>query len=186
VIAIVGMCALLLGLALGWFAGRHGKNDGTETVASMRLSLDGVIAEREEARIKLAQAETALNEREQSFEEQLSTLAAAKESLAGQFAEISQKLLHDAQAAFLQRANERFDQAGEKNEEKIKLLLSPVGDKLKAYEEQVDRIEKEIESLTVDNKNRSSSWRYSTSGHEGPKNINCLLMATRRPTFIPA
>ena len=143
VIAIVGMCALLLGLVLGWLAGRHGTNDGAETVASLRLSLDGVIVEREEARIKLAQAETALSEREQSFEEQLSTLAAAKESLSGQFAEISQKLLHDAQTAFLQRASERFDQAGEKNEEKIKLLLSPVGDKLKAYEEQVGRIEKE-------------------------------------------
>ena len=64
-------------------------------------------------------------------------LAEAKETLSAQFGEIGQKLLGEAQAAFLQRADERFHQAGEKNEERLKMLLAPVGDRLKAYEEQV-------------------------------------------------
>jgi len=63
--------------------------------------------------------------------------------LSAQFGEIGQKLLGEAQAAFLQRADERFHQAGEKNEERLKQLLGPVGEKLKAYEEQVGKIEKD-------------------------------------------
>ncbi|HPV69128.1 MAG TPA: hypothetical protein PLU56_12650, partial [Sphingorhabdus lacus] len=59
-IAVVGICALLLGLALGWFAGGRSVSGGADTVASMRLSLDSVVSERDEARIKLAQVETAM------------------------------------------------------------------------------------------------------------------------------
>jgi DNA recombination protein RmuC len=107
-IAVVGIFALLLGLALGWFAGGRSVSGGADTVVSMRLSLDNVVSERDEARIKLAQVETALTERERAFEDQLAAMADAKDVLAGQFSEISQKLLHEAQSRFLQRADERF------------------------------------------------------------------------------
>ncbi|MBL0924724.1 MAG: DNA recombination protein RmuC [Sphingomonadaceae bacterium] len=63
--------------------------------------------------------------------------------LSAHFGEIGQKILGEAQTAFLQRADERFHQAGEKNEERLKQLLSPVGERLKAYEEQVGKIERE-------------------------------------------
>lgn len=99
--------------------------------------------ERDEARLKLAQVETSLEERERGFDEQKAVLAEAKELLSAHFGEIGQKLLGEAQAQFLQRADERFNQAGEKNEEKLKQLLAPVGERLKAYEEQVGKIEKE-------------------------------------------
>lgn len=181
VIALAAIGALVLGLAMGWFAGRHSSSDGADTVASMRLSLDSVVEERDEARIKLAQAETALSERERAFEEQLATLAGARNALAGQFAEISQKLLQEAQATFLQRANERFDQAGEKNEAKIKQLLTPVGDKLKAYEEQVERIEKERATAFGDLKGllgemRQGQERVTT---EAAKIVNSLRSAPK-------
>ena len=143
IVVIVVICALLLGLAVGWMMGGKSANAGADTVGALRLTLNGVTEERDEARLKLAQIETSLSERERSFEEQKAALAEAKEMLSAQFGAIGQKLLGEAQATFLQRADERFNQAGEKNEEKLKQLLAPVGERLKAYEEQVGRIEKE-------------------------------------------
>lgn len=143
IVVIAVVVALLLGLAVGWFLGAKNVTAGAETVASLRLSLNGVTAERDEARLRLAQVETSLDERERSFEEQKAALGEAKELLSAQFGEIGQKLLGEAQAAFLQRADERFHQAGEKNEERLKHLLAPVGERLKAYEDQVGKIEKE-------------------------------------------
>ncbi len=143
IVVIAVVVALLLGLAVGWFLGGKNVTAGAETVASLRLSLNGVTTERDEARLKLAQVETSLDERERSFDEQKAALGEAKELLSAQFGEIGQKLLGEAQAAFLQRADERFHQAGEKNEERLKHLLAPVGDRLKAYEDQVGKIEKE-------------------------------------------
>lgn len=142
-LAIVVVVALLIGIAVGWLLGGKSAAGGAETVASLRLSLNGVTDERDEARLKLAQIETSLEERERSFEEQKAALGEAKELLSAQFGEIGQKLLGEAQAAFLQRADERFHQAGEKNEERLKQLLSPVGERLKAYEDQVGKIERE-------------------------------------------
>ena len=143
ILVLAVVLALLLGLAVGWFLRGKSANNGAETVASLRLSLNGVTAERDEARLRLAQVETSLDERERSFEEQKAALGDAKELLSAHFGEIGQKLLGEAQTVFLQRADERFHQAGEKNEERLKQLLSPVGERLKAYEDQVGKIEKE-------------------------------------------
>jgi DNA recombination protein RmuC len=143
IIIFVVVCALLGGLALGWYLAGRSAQAGAETAGMLRLTLDGVTAERDAANISLARLEASLEERERSFEEQYQALSAAKEQLSAQFGEIGQKLLGEAQAAFLQRADERFHQAGEKNEEKLKLLLHPVGETLKAYGDQVEKIEKE-------------------------------------------
>jgi DNA recombination protein RmuC len=116
---------------------------GAETATQLRAMLDAVVGERDGAKDRLARLETSLEERERGFDEQIASLSQAKESLSAQFGEIGQKLLGEAQATFLQRADERFHQAGEKNEERLKQLLSPVGEKLKAYEEQVGKIEKD-------------------------------------------
>jgi DNA recombination protein RmuC len=144
VVAIMAIViALLGGIGIGWWMRGRNSDGGAETAASLRQMLDGVTGERDTARIELARQESTLTERERSFEEQKAALAEAKEMLSAQFGEIGQKLLGEAQAAFLQRADERFNQAGDKNEERLKLLLAPVGDRLKAYEEQVGKIEKD-------------------------------------------
>ncbi len=143
VAVIVAVMALLLGLAVGWVLGGKSAAGGAETVASLRLSLNGVTEERDEARLRVVEIETALEERERSFEAQKAALTEAKEMLSAHFGDIGQKILGEAQKAFLQRADERFHQAGEKNEERLKQLLSPVGERLKAYEEQVGKIERE-------------------------------------------
>lgn len=76
-----------------------------------------------------------------NHEKQVRQLVEAREQLAQQFGEVGNKLLGEAQEAFLRRANERFAQSEEKNEEKIRTLLAPVGERLKTYEEQVQKIE---------------------------------------------
>ncbi len=143
IVIFVVVIALLLGLAIGWMMGGRSAQAGGETTLQLRSMLDAVVGERDGAKDKLARLETSLEERERSFDDQLRGLGEAKELLSAQFGEIGQKLLGEAQAAFLQRADERFNQAGDKNEERLKILLAPVGDRLKAYEEQVGKIEKD-------------------------------------------
>jgi DNA recombination protein RmuC len=137
------VAALLGGLMLGWVLGGRVGRAGAETTTQLRAMLSEVVEERDDAKDRLARLEAASEERERGFDEQLRALAEAKDLLSAQFGAIGQKLLGEAQQAFLQRADERFHQAGEKNEERLKMLLAPVGERLKAYEEQVGRIEKE-------------------------------------------
>ena len=70
-------------------------------------------------------------------------LREAKEVLAAQFNEIGAKLLGEAQKQFLERADARFNQAGEKSQEQLKALLQPVEATLKRYEEGLTKVEKE-------------------------------------------
>jgi DNA recombination protein RmuC len=143
IIVLLVVAALCGGMTLGWIMGGRVVRAGAETAEQLRAMLNEVVGERDSAKDRLARLETSLDERERSFDEQLNVLNNAKEVLSAQFGEIGQKMLGEAQAQFLQRADERFNQAGEKNEEKLKLLLHPVGEKLKAYEEQVSKIEKD-------------------------------------------
>jgi DNA recombination protein RmuC len=143
IVIVIVVFALLIGLAVGWVLGGKSARGGAETTTHLRAMLDEVVAERDAAKDRLARLETSLEERERGFEEQKAALAEAKELLSAQFGEIGQKMLDQAQATFLKRADERFHQAGEKNEERLKQLLSPVGERLKAYEEQVGKIERE-------------------------------------------
>jgi DNA recombination protein RmuC len=137
------LAAVLFGAVIGWFVQARIALAGAEAAGQLRAMLDAVVQERDNAKDRLARIETSLAERERGFAEQLKLLHDSKENLSAQFGEIGQKLLGEAQAVFLQRANERFDQAGEKNQERLKQLLAPVGERLKAYEEQVGKIEKD-------------------------------------------
>ena len=161
-IAVVGIFALLLGLALGWFAGGRSVSGGADTVASMRLSLDSVVSERDEARIKLAQVETALTERERAFEDQLAAMADAKDLLARQFSEISQKLLHEAQSRFLQRADERFKESETVAGQRLSALLQPVHERLEKYETAVGKVEAERREAFGNLHGLMESMRVST------------------------
>ncbi|TZG24618.1 DNA recombination protein RmuC [Sphingomonas montanisoli] len=81
--------------------------------------------------------------RTEAFEAQLAQLREAKEQLSAQFSEVGAKLLDQAQRQFLQRADERFHQQGEKSEAQLKALLNPVETTLKRYEEGLQRVEKD-------------------------------------------
>ena len=54
-------------------------------------------------------------------------------------------MLNEAKKDFLERADARFNQAGEKNEAKLKTLLQPVETTLRRYEEGLQKVEKERE-----------------------------------------
>jgi DNA recombination protein RmuC len=143
---VIGLVALLAGLAVGWFA-RAGSAAKAEAQAAevgpLRTQLGEVVAARDIALRDLAVERASTSERMQAFEARLIELREAKEALSAQFSEVGAKLLGEAQKAFLERADQRFAQANEKGEAQLKALLTPVETTLKRYEEGLAKVEKE-------------------------------------------
>ncbi|WP_442681274.1 DNA recombination protein RmuC [Sphingomonas sp. ASY06-1R] len=138
--------AVLAGLAVGWFAraGAAAKAEAQAAeLAPLRAQLADVIVARDTALRDLAVEHAAMGERAHAFEARLTELREAKEVLAAQFNEVGTKLLADAQRQFLERADQRFAQAGEKNDAQLKALLTPVETTLKRYEEGLAKVEKD-------------------------------------------
>ncbi|HYJ29475.1 MAG TPA: DNA recombination protein RmuC [Allosphingosinicella sp.] len=158
---------LALGLALGWFLGsrqaaafRKERDDRLDDfrraitdlaaaeerakqVPALQERLDAVQKDCSAAHNECARLSASADERERAFEARLAELKEAREALSSQFSEIGTKLLGEAQKNFLERADARFNQAGEKHEEKLKSLLQPVEATLKRYEEGLSKVEKE-------------------------------------------
>ncbi|PTS80204.1 DNA recombination protein RmuC [Sphingomonas sp. HMWF008] len=86
----------------------------------------------DEARLKLVR---------ETHEARIAELLHAKELLATQFAEVSNKLLSEAQESFLKRADERFRQSEETAGQNLKSMLQPVSDRLLKYEQAVTKVE---------------------------------------------
>lgn len=137
--------ALIIGALIGWLYSSREAAGARQTVDTLRLQLDEVVRERDSNRSaanELAALKAAQDERDRAHEQRLKELIEAKDALSAQFSEIGGKLLNEAQKAFLDRADARFNQAGEKNEEKLKNLLQPVEATLQRYEKSLDEIEK--------------------------------------------
>jgi DNA recombination protein RmuC len=143
VVLLLVFAALAMGVGLGWWvgAGRAGAlaEERGKTAELLRLTLDEVTKERDAAKQDLS----GLQADARNFDARMKELLEAKEALAAQFNEIGSKLLGEAQQQFLARAEERFGQAGEKSEEKLKALLQPVEATLKRYEDGLTKVEKE-------------------------------------------
>ena len=151
------LLALAAGAALGWFLGsrqaalyRKERDDRTEDfrkaitdLAEMQSKLDEARQACADARAQCAGLAAANQAQERNFQDRLAELRDAREALSAQFSEIGGKLLGEAQKNFLERADARFNQAGEKHEEKLKALLQPVETTLKRYEENLATVEKE-------------------------------------------
>ena len=145
VIAFV-LVALIVGAAIGWLLGSRDGVGAKQTVENLRLQLDEVVKERDSNRTvaqELAALKAAQEERERGFEARIKELVEAKEALTAQFAEISNKLLADAQEAFLKRADDRFRQSEETAGKELKSLLQPVHERLERYETTVQKVEAE-------------------------------------------
>jgi DNA recombination protein RmuC len=145
-VVLIAVIALGLGALIGWLIGSRAAAAAAQVIDSLRLQLDAVTEERDANRSvanELAAVRAAQEERDRAFEEQLKLMREAKETLSAQFAEIGGKLLGEAQDQFLKRADARFNQAGEKHEEKLKTLLQPVEHTLKRYEEGLAKVEKD-------------------------------------------
>ncbi|HEU0098462.1 MAG TPA: DNA recombination protein RmuC [Allosphingosinicella sp.] len=149
--------ALAAGAVAGWSLGarqaalyRKERDDRTEDFRKAITDLAGLQEKLDEARQACADARAqcaglaaAREAQERSFQERLAEIRDAREALSAQFSEIGGKLLGEAQKNFLERADARFNQAGEKHEEKLKALLQPVETTLKRYEENLAVVEKE-------------------------------------------
>ena len=145
-IIIVGLIALALGAVLGWLFASREAAGAKQTVHSLRSQLDEVIKERDvnrEATTRLASFEAAQEERDRGFEARIKELVEAKEGLSAQFAEISNKLLAEAQETFLKRADQRFRESEETAGQNLKSLLQPVHERLERYETTVQKVEAE-------------------------------------------
>ena len=167
---VIIIASLLIGLGIGWFLGGRPVSDARrerEAAESELKALDEKfraairdLAGAEQRALRTAELEeriesyrtqreammadnAALKSDAANHEKQLAQLLEAKEALSAQFSEVGGKLLSEAQENFLKRANDRFDQAEEKHEAKLTSLMMPVGERLKAYEESVQKIEKE-------------------------------------------
>lgn len=161
VTVIIAIAALVIGAVLGWLGAaktaaplreenarlrdkvRAVEEQGRQTVENLRHTLDGVSGDLAKRNEELSGLRASAMEREKAFEARLAELREAKDLLAGQFREVGEKMLGEARKKFIEDADSRFNQAGERNEAKLKALLLPVGERLKAYEEQVGKVERE-------------------------------------------
>jgi len=138
--------ALIIGAVIGWLFASRESAGVKQTVQSLRAQLDEAVRERDanrEAATKLAALEATQLEREKGVEARIQELVEAKEALSAQFAEISNKLLVEAQETFLKRADQRFRQSEEHAGQNLKALLQPVHDRLERYETTVQKVEAE-------------------------------------------
>jgi DNA recombination protein RmuC len=154
---LIILLAALAGTAAGWFLGtrqaafyRKERDDRVEDfrkaiadLAEMQARLDEAREACAAARTECARLSSTHEVQERNFQERLTELKDAREALSAQFSEIGGKLLGEAQKHFLERADARFNQAGEKTQEQLKALLQPVEATLKRYEEGLSKVEKE-------------------------------------------
>ncbi|MFL6768841.1 MAG: DNA recombination protein RmuC [Sphingomicrobium sp.] len=143
---VVAIIALALGALIGWLLGTRGQGEGKAVAESLRMQLDGVVKERDEARDQIGplNAELARVRAEaEHFDQRMKDLAANRDALVTQFREIGDQLLEKAHKDFLAKAGERFTEADTATQAKLKNLLQPVEATLKRYEEGLQRVEKE-------------------------------------------
>ena len=198
---LVAVGTLLIGLVLGWFLGGRGaaamreeRDRRTEEfkaaiadvaraqeqaaeVPRLRDQIEAIRTERDSALIEL----TGLKAKSGAFEERLAEFKDAREAMAGQFREVANALLGEAQKSFLERANDRFNEEGKANEAKLRALLSPVQDTLKRYEESISKVEKERQEAYGDLKGVISEMRVGQESvrSEAAKLVNALRAAPK-------
>ncbi|WP_404481205.1 DNA recombination protein RmuC [Novosphingobium sp. BL-52-GroH] len=130
---------------------------------------------------ELASELATLREKSANFDEQKRLLIEAQEALRKEFENAGAKVLEGAQEVFLRRAGARFEESEKANAERIRLILAPVGDRLKSYEEQVGALEAkrmdafgqlngQIEALRVGQEQvRAEAVRLGNSLRNAPK-----------------
>ncbi|QUL36489.1 DNA recombination protein RmuC [Erythrobacter sp. JK5] len=164
---ILLIVALVVGVGLGgggvWFFASKSAADLRERLAEREGDFKKAIAELGEAKVDLSAANeraaradalageldrtreenAAFRAERAGFAEQKKLLEESRDKLLKEFENTGAAVLSKAQEAFLRRADERFKQSEEAGEQKIKALLSPVGERLEKYEKQVETLEKQ-------------------------------------------
>ena len=198
---LIVMAALIGGLAIGWLLGGRGaaqaraeRDQRTEefrraitdlagaeerakAAVGLADTLDQVRDDRDVARTDLA----TLKAQAGAFEARLTELREAKDLMAAQFAEVSTKLLTEAQEVFLRRADERFRQSEEMAGHNLKSMLQPVSDRLLKYEETVSKVETERQGAFEQLKGQLEGLRIGQEkvSSEAAKLVNSLRNAPK-------
>ncbi|PLK25552.1 DNA recombination protein RmuC [Novosphingobium sp. TH158] len=140
------IACLAIGLALGWFLGgrpaadlRARLADAEQAAKSREEEFRRAIKELGDASIRVATLEA----NAAAFEETKRSLIEAQENLKREFEAAGAKILGQAQAALLERAEQRFTESEKQSAERLKALLAPVDQRLRSYEEQVGALEKQ-------------------------------------------
>ncbi|MFP5330328.1 MAG: DNA recombination protein RmuC [Alphaproteobacteria bacterium] len=144
IIAVVA--ALALGGLVGWLLGTRDGAGAKLTLDNLRMQLNAVLAERDEARANCDAASrelAALQADARNFDQRMKDLTESKDALITQFRTIADQLLEKAHKDFLEKAGQSFSKADQQSEAKLKALLQPVEATLKRYEEGLQRVEKE-------------------------------------------
>lgn len=170
-LAIAALFAgLLAGGLIGWFAGsrpaaelrqRWLVRDGEARELDERFKaairdlagaseraarVDGLVAELATVRAErdgLGTRLATLDANAANFAEQKRLLMEAQEALKKEFQLAGAQVLEQAQQTFLKRADQRFAETEKVQAERLSTLLSPVGERLKRYEDQVATLEKQ-------------------------------------------
>ncbi|HWK42178.1 MAG TPA: DNA recombination protein RmuC [Croceibacterium sp.] len=142
---ILVLFALVIGAALGWFAGsrpiadwkaRHDDRDGA--AKDNEAQFKRAAAELGQAQIEIA----TLRANAENFDKQIAQLNQAREDLVAQFKAAGGEVLSRAQEEFLKRAEEKFGHSEKSNKQAVAALLEPVNQRLQRYENQVEALEK--------------------------------------------
>lgn len=174
---MLALAALVIGLALGWFAASRASAYGTARADQLQKLLDAVTGERDEA----MQVRAALEADARNFNARMTEIREAKEALSAQFSEIGNKLLAEAQEAFLKRADQRFKESETTSGQKLSELLQPVSERLKRYEEGVAKVEADRRDAFGDLKGQIEQMRLGQEkvSSEAAKLVNSLRNAPK-------
>ena len=147
---VVVTIALLLGAGIGWIIGSRPvaawrerfETRDREAQAKARddeVKFTTAIKELGDARIEIA----TLKANAENFDTQMKLMREAREDMLREFKVTGGEVLSKAQEDFLKTAGERFGHSERASEEKLRALLQPVDDRLKAYETQVKSLEEQ-------------------------------------------
>ncbi|MFM6933296.1 MAG: DNA recombination protein RmuC [Novosphingobium sp.] len=142
----IPLVLLIIGLAIGWFVGGRPAADLQVRLAEAEGEAKSRDEEFRRAIKELADAQidnATLKANAANFDEQKRALIEAQESLKKEFEAAGAKILGAAQAQLIERAEQRFTESEKQSAERLKALLAPVDQRLKAYEEQVGTLEKQ-------------------------------------------
>lgn len=198
---ILAVAALLIGLVVGWLLGGRpaaharveaaaraeefkraivdlaGAEERARAADQLRADLAAIRDERDVARLENIELRTHAT----GFEARLAELREAKQLMAAQFAEVSNKLLGDAQETFLKRADERFRQSEETAGQNLRSMLQPVSDRLLRYEAAVTKVEGERKGAFSELKGQIEAMRIGQEkvSTEAAKLVNSLRNAPK-------
>ena len=146
IILASGIALVLLAGGAGWFLGARPVADLRTRLAEREEDFRKAITDLGNAEIALGEAKVdiaTLKAEARGFDVQMEQMKEAREEMLAQFKAVGGEVLSRSQEEFLKRAEERFRQSEQTGEAKIAALLSPVGERLAKYEQQVETLEKQ-------------------------------------------